>query len=73
MAGLSAVTITAPSTPDLAGVVIDLQPTGPVAPGSTVTITVGDGTAAPVTDPPADASGGGGGHGNGKGKGKKGD
>ncbi len=53
-AGLTVVTKTAPSTGDLTGLVIDVQPNGPVAPGSTVTITLGDGTMAPATDPVTD-------------------
>ncbi len=66
--GLTAVAKPGPSTADLAGLVIDVQPIGPVAPGSTVTITVGDGTVASATDPAAVDPGAG--QGNGKGKGK---
>lgn len=67
-AGVTAVTESGPSTADLAGLVIDVQPSGPVAPGSNVTITVGDGTIAAATDPVANDPGAG--HGNGSGKGK---
>jgi len=71
-AGLTPVSTTAASTADLTGMVIDVQPRGPIARGSNVTITVGDGTVGDgtvtaVTDPPADD---GQGNGNGKGKGK---
>ena len=69
-AGLTAVTTTAASPAELAGVVIDVQPVGPIARGSNVTITVGDGTITAATDPPADGGGHGNGNGNGKGKGK---
>ena len=68
--GMNMVTRTAPSTVDLAGLVIDVQPLGPVAPGSDVTITLGDGTIAAVADPPADESGNGNGNGKEKNKGK---
>ena len=68
--GMNMVTRTAPSTVDLAGLVIDVQPLGPVAPGSDVTITLGDGTIAAVADPPADESGNGNGKEKNKGKGK---
>ena len=67
---MTVVTRTAPSTVDLAGLVIDVQPLGPVAPGSDVTITLGDGTIAAVTDPPADDPGNGNGNGKEKNKGK---
>lgn len=70
-AGLAAVVKTSPSTVDLAGVVIDVQPNGLIASTSAVTITLGDGTIAdgtivPVTDDP----GTGGGNGQGKDKAK---
>jgi eukaryotic-like serine/threonine-protein kinase len=69
-AGLTALTTTGPSSADLAGLVIDVQPNGPVAPGSNITITLGDGTIAAVTDPPANDPGTGQGNGNGKDRGK---
>jgi serine/threonine protein kinase len=74
-AGLTAAVETAPSTVDRAGIVIDVQPNGPVAPGSIVTITLGDGTIVAATDPVTDNPGTGGGGGRGpdkdNGKGKK--
>ena len=70
-AGLTPVSTAAASTVDLAGIVIDVQPTGPVPRGSNVTITVGDGTIAAVTDPPADDVGQGNGNGKGSNKGKE--
>ncbi len=69
-AGLTALITTAPSTADFAGLVIDVQPNGPIALGSNVTITLGDGTTPAVTDPPADDPGSGQGNGNGNDKGK---
>jgi hypothetical protein len=69
-AGLTALTTIGPSSADLAGLVIDVQPNGPVAPGSNVTLTLGDGTIAAVTDPPASDPGTGQGNGNDKGNGK---
>ena len=66
--GVTAVTRPGPSTADLAGLVIDVQPSGPVAPGSDVTIIVGDGAVATATNPAAVDPGAG--HGNGKGKDK---
>jgi serine/threonine-protein kinase len=74
-AGFDVATTTAGSAADLAGLVIDVQPTGPVAPGSTVTIALGDGTIALVNDPPTDDprtgnNGNGNSEGKGKGKGK---
>ena len=70
-AGLTPVSTAGASTVDLAGIVIDVQPTGPVPRGSNVTITVGDGTIAAVTDPPADDVGQGNGNGKGSNKGKE--
>ena len=67
-AGLTAVVETAPSAVDLAGVVIDVQPNGPIALGSIVTITLGDGTIVPTTDPVTEDPGAGGGNGAGKDK-----
>jgi serine/threonine-protein kinase len=74
-AGLTAVVKTAPSTVDLAGVVIDVQPSGSIAPGSTVTITLGDGTiadgaTATITEPVTDGPGTGADNGQGKDKAK---
>ena len=67
-AGLTVVTSTAASTADLANLVIDVQPTGPIAPGSSVTITLGDGTIATDADPVANDPGSGQDNGNGKDK-----
>ena len=69
-AGMTVVAQPAPSTIDLAGLVIDVQPSGPVAPGSNVTITFGDGGIAAAAEPPAEDPGNGNGRGNGKNKGK---
>jgi serine/threonine protein kinase len=69
-AGLTTLTTTAPSNADLAGLVIDVQPNGTIPAGSTVTITLGDGTMATVTDPPGNDPGTGDGNGKGKGKDK---
>ncbi len=70
-AGLTAVSTTAPSTADLAGLVIDIQPNGPIAPGSNVTIVLGDGTVAPTTaQAPAAGPANGGGSDKAKGKAK---
>jgi len=73
-AGLTAVTTTGPSTIDLAGVVIEVKPSGSIAAGSNVTITLGDGTitapTAPAAEPAGETNGNGNGNGNGKGKGK---
>ena len=73
-AGLTAVTTTGASTADLTGLVIDVQPSGPIAAGSNVTIVLGDGTVAPAPEPsPAEGDGNGNGEkdkgkDNGKGK-----
>ena len=69
-AGLTVVAQPAPSTLDLAGLVIDVQPTGPVAPGSNVTLIFGDGTVAAAAEPPAEDPGNGNGNGGGNGGGK---
>jgi serine/threonine-protein kinase len=69
-AGLTAVVETAPSTVDLAGVVIDVEPNGAIAPGSIVTLTLGDGTLVPTTDVVSDDPGAGGDNGQGRGTGK---
>jgi serine/threonine-protein kinase len=74
-AGLTAVVTTAPSTVDLAGVVIDVQPNGSIARGSIVTITLGDGaiadaTTATITEPATDGPGTGADNGQGKDKAK---
>ncbi len=66
-AGLTAVTTTGPSTADLTGLVVDVQPNGPLAVGSNVTIVLGDGTVAPAADPSPAGGGGNGGGGNGGG------
>ena len=50
-AGFVVTALPGASTNDLAGLVIDVQPNGPVARGSTVTVVIGDGTMPSPTEP----------------------